>query len=222
MPTIGWAELMILAVLAIVIVGPRDLPRVMRTVGQWVGKARRLAGEFQSSFDEMARQTELEDLKKEVERLKRESDPGGTGDIDPTTGKSVSRAHKRADIGGASAKAAATGGAHAALARAEVDPDEGEDDEAEDDLIERLAAEVEPQTLADYERREGEIENMAALDRGRLDPAGKPAEGTAATTADAGPAAPARSTDKPDDGDDGTEIGEGAAKSLAGGKGAGS
>jgi sec-independent protein translocase protein TatB len=76
MPGIGWAELLILAIIAIVVVGPRDLPGLMRQFGKWFGKARRLAAEFQASIDEMGREAELDELRKEVEKLKKEATPG--------------------------------------------------------------------------------------------------------------------------------------------------
>ncbi|MEQ8612122.1 MAG: Sec-independent protein translocase protein TatB, partial [Parvibaculum sp.] len=63
---IGWSELLILAAIAIIFVGPKDLPRMMRTIGQYVGKVRAMARDFQSSFEDLARETELEELRKEV------------------------------------------------------------------------------------------------------------------------------------------------------------
>lgn len=67
---IGWSELLLIAAIAIIFVGPKDLPKMMRTVGQYVAKVRGMAREFQSSFDELARETELEELRKEVASLK--------------------------------------------------------------------------------------------------------------------------------------------------------
>ena len=69
-PDIGWVELLIIAAVAIIVVGPKDLPRLMRILGQWVGKARSLAREFQRSFDDLVRESELDDLRKEVEELR--------------------------------------------------------------------------------------------------------------------------------------------------------
>ena len=63
---IGWSELAVVAVLALVVIGPKDLPRVMRTVGQWTRKARSVSREFQSSIDEMVREAELEDARKAI------------------------------------------------------------------------------------------------------------------------------------------------------------
>ena len=66
---IGWSELVVIAVVAIVVIGPKDLPRAMRTVGQWTGKMKRMAREFQSQFNEAMREAELDDVKKDVEAL---------------------------------------------------------------------------------------------------------------------------------------------------------
>jgi len=66
-PGIGGFEYLIIAIVALVVVGPERLPLMLRKLGQWVAKARRMADEFRSSFDEMARQSELDELRKEVE-----------------------------------------------------------------------------------------------------------------------------------------------------------
>lgn len=68
---IGWSEMAIIMLLALIIIGPRDLPRVARTIGQWVRKGRMLAREFQHSLDDMVRETELDDVKKEIEKAGR-------------------------------------------------------------------------------------------------------------------------------------------------------
>lgn len=64
---IGWPELIVVAVVTLIVVGPKEIPRVLRTVTYWVRKARTVAREFQSSLDEMAREAELDDLKKDIE-----------------------------------------------------------------------------------------------------------------------------------------------------------
>ena len=64
---IAWSELMLVGAVALVVIGPKDLPKAMRTVGQTVGKIRRMAGEFQGQFNEAMREAELHDLKKQVE-----------------------------------------------------------------------------------------------------------------------------------------------------------
>lgn len=61
---IGWSELLVVGVVALVVIGPKELPGVLRTVGQMVGKVRRMAGEFQGQFQEALREAELADLKK--------------------------------------------------------------------------------------------------------------------------------------------------------------
>ncbi len=64
---LGWFELALVGVVLLVVVGPKDLPRVLRTVGVWTGKARRLARDFQRTLDQYAREAELDDVKKAVE-----------------------------------------------------------------------------------------------------------------------------------------------------------
>jgi sec-independent protein translocase protein TatB len=66
----SWSHILILLTVALVVVGPKDLPRLMNMAGKWVGKARNMANEFKKSFDEMARQSELDELRAEIERLK--------------------------------------------------------------------------------------------------------------------------------------------------------
>jgi sec-independent protein translocase protein TatB len=68
----SWSHILILLIVALVVVGPKDLPRLMRIVGQWMAKARRMADEFRKSFDDMARQSELDELRKEIENLRSE------------------------------------------------------------------------------------------------------------------------------------------------------
>ena len=70
-PGIGGMEYVIIAVVALLVVGPERLPGMLRKLGQMVAKARNMANEFRSSFDEMARQSELDDLRKEVDALRR-------------------------------------------------------------------------------------------------------------------------------------------------------
>lgn len=66
---IGWSEMAIIMVLALIVIGPKDLPRVARTIGQWVRKGRMLAREFQTSLEDMAKEAELDDVKKEIEKV---------------------------------------------------------------------------------------------------------------------------------------------------------
>jgi sec-independent protein translocase protein TatB len=66
---IGWGELLVIGVVALVVIGPKELPSVLRAVGQWTGKIRRMAGEFQNQFQEALREAEMADLKKQVDEL---------------------------------------------------------------------------------------------------------------------------------------------------------
>ena len=61
---IGWSELVVIGVVALIAIGPKELPGVLRTVGQWMGKARRMASEFQGQFNEAMREAEMADIKK--------------------------------------------------------------------------------------------------------------------------------------------------------------
>ena len=65
---IGWDEMALVAVVALLVIGPKDLPNVLRQVGRWTRKAREMAGEFQRGVDDMVRESELADLKTQVEK----------------------------------------------------------------------------------------------------------------------------------------------------------
>ncbi len=69
---IAWSELFVIVIVALVVVGPKDLPKLMRTAGQWAGRARAMADQFKRSFDDMARQTELDELRNQVTKLRSE------------------------------------------------------------------------------------------------------------------------------------------------------
>lgn len=70
-PGVGAFELVVIAVVALIVVGPKDLPVMMKKAGQFVGKMRAMASDFRASFEDMARQSELDDLRREVEALRR-------------------------------------------------------------------------------------------------------------------------------------------------------
>ena len=67
---IAWSELFVILIVALVVVGPKDLPKLMRKVGQWTGRARSMADQFRRSFDDMARQAELDELRTQVNKMK--------------------------------------------------------------------------------------------------------------------------------------------------------
>ena len=66
---IGWSELLVIGVVALIAIGPKELPGVLRMVGQWMGKIRRMASEFQGQFQEAMREAEMADLKKQVDDM---------------------------------------------------------------------------------------------------------------------------------------------------------
>lgn len=66
---IGWGELVIIGIVALIVIGPKELPTALRTAGQWMGKIRRMAAEFQGQFQEAMREAEMTELKKQVEEI---------------------------------------------------------------------------------------------------------------------------------------------------------
>jgi sec-independent protein translocase protein TatB len=83
---LSWSHIFIILVVALIVVGPKDLPRMMHTLGRWMGKARAMADQFRKSFDEMARQAELDELRSEIDALRRERPFAG---LDQTLGAPV-------------------------------------------------------------------------------------------------------------------------------------
>src|SRR5512143_588054 len=67
---IGWSELAVIAVVALIAIGPRDLPKALYTAGKWIRSARKVAGEFQRHVDDMMREAELDDLKKNMQQAR--------------------------------------------------------------------------------------------------------------------------------------------------------
>ena len=78
LPEVGASELIVIAIVALIVVGPKDLPILLRRFGQFMAKLRGMANEFRASFDEMARQSGLDDLRKEVEAMRRGQFGDGT------------------------------------------------------------------------------------------------------------------------------------------------
>ena len=70
---IGWSELLVIAVVAIVVVGPKELPKLMRSFGFYAGKLRRAAAEFRRQFDDAMREAELEEVKQAIESVRTET-----------------------------------------------------------------------------------------------------------------------------------------------------
>ena len=78
---IGWGELVVIGIVALIAIGPKELPTVLRTLGQYMAKVRRMASEFQGQFQEAMREAEMADLKKQAEDLK--SSVSDLGNFDP-------------------------------------------------------------------------------------------------------------------------------------------
>jgi len=79
---IGWSELVIIGVVALIVIGPKELPGVLRMAGQWIGKVRRMAADFQGQFQEAMREAEMADLKKQVDEFA-DSTRDLTSEFDP-------------------------------------------------------------------------------------------------------------------------------------------
>jgi len=69
---IGWPELLLIGVVALVVIGQKDLPRALRVAGFWVRKARTMSREFQSSIDQMIREAELDEVRQELKKAAEE------------------------------------------------------------------------------------------------------------------------------------------------------
>jgi sec-independent protein translocase protein TatB len=78
---IGWSEFAVIAVVALIAIGPKELPGVLRMVGQWVAKARKMAGEFQGQFQEAMREAEMADLKKSFDEVKQAASGFASSDV---------------------------------------------------------------------------------------------------------------------------------------------
>jgi sec-independent protein translocase protein TatB len=88
---IGWSELVVIAVVALIAIGPKELPGVLRMVGQWMGKARKMAAEFQGQFQEAMREAEMADLKKSFDEVKEAATGFAGGNLMTSLEKDVSK-----------------------------------------------------------------------------------------------------------------------------------
>src|ERR1700710_2991642 len=95
---IGWSELVVIAVVALIAIGPKELPGVLRMVGQWMGKARKMASEFQGQFQEAMREAEMADLKKSFDEVKEAATGFTGGNIMTSLQKDVGAALRIDDI----------------------------------------------------------------------------------------------------------------------------
>src|SRR6202451_2752326 len=95
---IGWSEFLLIAVVALVAIGPKELPGVLRMVGQWMGKARKMAAEFQGQFQEAMREAEMADLKKSFAEVREGASGFPGGNIMPPLIKDVSESLRIDDV----------------------------------------------------------------------------------------------------------------------------
>jgi sec-independent protein translocase protein TatB len=79
---IGWSELVIIGIVALIAIGPKELPGVLRAVGQWTGKIRRMASEFQDQFREAMREAEVADLKRQFDEASAKAAAGFTNPLE--------------------------------------------------------------------------------------------------------------------------------------------
>ena len=95
---IGWSEIVVIAVVALIAIGPKELPGVLRMVGQWMGKARKMAAEFQGQFQEAMREAEMADLKKSFDEVKEAATGLTSGGLMTSLQKDVTDALRIDDI----------------------------------------------------------------------------------------------------------------------------
>jgi sec-independent protein translocase protein TatB len=95
---IGWSEFVLIAVVALIAIGPKELPGVLRTVGQWMGKARKMAAEFQSQFQEAMREAEMADLKKSFDEVREAASGLSGGNLISSLQKDVTNSLRIDDI----------------------------------------------------------------------------------------------------------------------------
>jgi sec-independent protein translocase protein TatB len=88
---IGWSELLLIGVVALIAIGPKELPGVLRAVGHWMGKIRRMANEFQDQFREAMREAEVADLKRQFDEASAKATSGFTNPLE-TAQKEVEKA----------------------------------------------------------------------------------------------------------------------------------
>jgi len=99
LPQFGFTELLFIAIVALIVVGPKDLPIMMRKLGQFVAKGRAMANEFRAAFDDIAKQAELDELRQEIETLKRDNEMTSAmndlKDVEQDINESVMREHPK-------------------------------------------------------------------------------------------------------------------------------
>lgn len=148
---LGWSELLIIAVIALIVIGPRDLPRALYTLGKWARTVRRMGQKFQDQIDDVVQEAELDDVKKGVQHarrgnlsrqakdyVKRQADPEGDldeaarslnpqADVDAATVRANAEAQKARETGAATAASATSAATGAEAHLAATHPPAGDD-----------------------------------------------------------------------------------------------
>jgi len=85
---LGASELLLIMIVAVIVIGPKDMPLALRTAGRWIGKIRRLSGHFRSGLDAMVREAEMEEMEKkwktQNEKIMREDPASLPTEMEPT------------------------------------------------------------------------------------------------------------------------------------------
>ena len=129
LPQFGFVELMVVAIVALIVVGPKDLPKLMRSCGQMIAKARHMAGEFTNAFDEMARETEMEELRAEMDAMRFDHVAEEVkGEVEEAFRPITDEVHETVSQG--KAQHAATAASLGAIVSPELSDDDGDDEQA--------------------------------------------------------------------------------------------
>lgn len=142
---IGWVELLIIAVVAIIVVGPKDLPGMLRTLGRGLGQVRRMASEFRSDFEEAIRESELDELRSGLESI---HDANPVNQIKDAVNETLNPLHEAAEDVKSGIESAGT--KDDATAQSDT-PDADALDTDTDFADEGAVAEAEPQATAEPE-----------------------------------------------------------------------
>lgn len=160
---IGWSELVVIAVVALIAIGPKELPGVLRMVGQWMGKARRMAAEFQGQFQEAMREAEMADLKKSFDEVREAATGIASGNVMTPLQKEVNDALQIGDLD----KPATTTPASEVATPAAIEPP----------VTPTTPAEPTPETFVEAEAHAAAGEPLAIVSEAQPQPA--PHEGAA-------------------------------------------
>jgi sec-independent protein translocase protein TatB len=96
---ISWSEILIIGIVALLVVGPKELPALLRTIGKYMGVVKKQAAEFRAQFDEAMRETEIEQLRKDVEDIKSDTQ-AALRDVERSVETEISDAKRELDSAG--------------------------------------------------------------------------------------------------------------------------